>query len=108
MTGFASWEIWLVIVAAGLGTYSLRLSFLALLGRVGAMPAAAQRALRLVPPAVLAALITPGVLRASGGLDLWNARVAAAVVAAAVAVRTRHVAATLGAGMIVLWLLDAV
>ena len=107
MTSLATWEIWLVMVVAGLGTYSLRLSFLALAGRGGGMPLAAQRALRLVPAAVLAALITPAVLRAGGDIDLWNARVAAAALAALVAVRTRNVAATLAVGMAALWLLDA-
>ena len=105
MTGLAAWEIWLVIVLAGAGTYSLRLSFLALVGR--AVPPEAQRALRLVPAAVLAALITPAVLRSGGSLDLWNARVAAAVLAALVAARSRNVAVTLVVGMVVLWVLDA-
>ena len=108
MTALATWEIWLVIVLAGAGTYSMRLSFLAILGRVGSVPPAAQRALRLVPAAVLAALIALGVLRAGGGFDPWSARVLAAVLAGAVAVRTRNVATTLAVGMVALWIAEAV
>ena len=107
MTTLSAAEIWLVIVLAGVGTFSIRLSLLALLGARTTIPPTAQRALRLVPPAVLAALITPALFRFGGDWDLWNARLAAGALAAVVAWRTKNVIATLVVGMVVLWVLQA-
>ena len=94
--------IWTVILLAGVGSFLLRLSFLALV-RGEQVPDLAQRALRLVPAAVLAALVVPAVTPAGD----W-ARPAAAVAAAAVAWRTRSMLWTLVAGMAVLWLAKGV
>ena len=44
--------LWLVIFAAGLGTYALRVSFVALFGRLDDVPPNVERALRFVPAAV--------------------------------------------------------
>ncbi|MGQ0569286.1 MAG: AzlD domain-containing protein [Armatimonadota bacterium] len=99
--------VWLLIAGMGLITYALRLSVIALLGRLE-MPAIVLRALRFVPVAVLSAIIAPEVLAPGGALDmsLGNARVPAAIVAAVIAWRTRNVFATIGAGMAVLWILQ--
>ena len=93
--------IWTVILLAGVGSFLLRLSFLALV-RGDQVPDLAQRALRLVPAAVLAALVVPAVTPAGD----WT-RPAAAVVAALAAWRTRSMLWTLVAGMGVLWLVRA-
>jgi branched-subunit amino acid transport protein len=106
MTSVADAVIWSTMVIAGIGTFAIRLSFIALLGRVERIPPLAERALRLVPAAVLAALVAPGVFRPEGVLDPWNDRLLAAAVAALVAWWTRNVLATLVAGMVVLWLLQ--
>ena len=93
--------IWTVIALAGVGSFLLRLSFLALV-RGDQVPDLAQRALRLVPAAVLAALVVPAVTPSGD----WT-RPAAAVVAALAAWRTRSMLWTLVAGMGVLWLVRA-
>jgi branched-subunit amino acid transport protein len=101
--------LWLSIIAIGVGTFVLRLSFIGLSGRL-ALPARATRALRFVPAAVLSAIILPAVLRMpEGGLDVSidNPRLIACVVAAGIAWATKSVLATLFVGMGTLWLLQA-
>lgn len=102
-----SWLPWLVL--AGLLTFATRLSFIALLGRVEAPPLL-RRALRLVPPAVLSAIVVPELLLRGGRIDptLGNHRLLAGLVAVGVALWTRNVLATIAAGMVALWLLQAV
>jgi len=97
---------WLpLFVAAGLVTFAIRLSFIALLGRVQ-LPALLTRSLRFVPPAVLSAIILPEILVKDGALDLrpGNVRLIAGVVAAVVAWRTRNVVLTIAVGMAALWM----
>jgi branched-subunit amino acid transport protein len=100
---------WLPALAiAGLLTFGIRLSFIALLGKVE-LPPVLTRALRFVPPAVLSAIILPEVLVRDGALDLHlgNVRIVAGVLAAAVAWRTRNVVLTIAVGMAVLWTAQA-
>jgi len=101
-----SW--WPALVAAGLVTYLIRLSFIALLGRFELPPLAAQ-ALRFVPPAVLSAIIFPELILRNGApdLSLHNHRLLAGLAAAGVALSTRNVLATIAAGMVALWALQA-
>jgi len=100
--------LWLTILFMGLVTYAIRLSLIGLMGGVE-IPALVRRALRLVPPAVLSAIIGPEVLRPNGVLDLSldNARLLAAVLAAVVAWRTKNVVLTVAVGMVGLWILQA-
>lgn len=98
---------WVVVVVAGLGTYLLRGIFIWLHGR-WEVPPALERALRFVPPSVLAALIVPEVVAPRGGVELFPPapELLAASVAGIVAWRTRSVAATLVAGLTALWLIQ--
>jgi branched-subunit amino acid transport protein len=109
-TDLAPATVWLVIVLAAVGTFALRLSFLALVGRVESVPPAVEGVLRFVPAAVLAALVVPAVVALSldpgPALDYEPTRVVAAGVAAVVAWRTESVLATIAAGMAVLWTLQ--
>ena len=66
MTTISTTSIWIVIVAAGIGTQMIRWSFLATLGEHSRIPDLAMRALRLIPAAVLAALVLPALLRPGG------------------------------------------
>ena len=93
---------WLTIVLASLGTFVLRASFLVVAERLVDLPSLTQRILRQIPPAVLAALVLPALVRPEGSLDLWQPRLLAGVVAAAVSWRTRNVGLTLVVGMAVL------
>ncbi len=94
--------VWITIVLAGAGTYALRASFLAAARRLVDLPPMAERILRQIPPAVLAALVVPALVRPDGDLDFWQPRLLAGVVAALVSWRTRNIALTLITGMVVL------
>ena len=102
----ASPRAWVAIVVIGVLTYGIRLSFIHLFGRIDGVPARLQRPLRYVPPAVLAALVLPGLvtLRPSVAATLLDERLIAGAVAGAVAWRTENVFATIATGMATLWL----
>src|SRR6056297_3472890 len=106
-TGYGTVTLWLVILAGGVGTYALRLSFVALFGRLDDVPAGVERALRFVPAAVLSALVVPQFVYADGALALSpaNPELLAGALAAAVAWKTEDILATLVVGMAGLWLL---
>jgi branched-subunit amino acid transport protein len=102
-------RLWIIIAIAGIGTYGIRLSVLALVHH-SVLPRAAREALRFVMPAVLAAIILPAVVytRGAGHFDISpdNERVLAAVLAAAIAWLTKSVWATIAVGMAALWVLQ--
>ena len=98
------------ILIVGAGTFALRVSMIALLGRVERTPPAVERVLRFIRPAVLAALIAPAVILLDGRpafLGPLNPRLVAGVVATLVAWKTSNVLLTIGSGMAVLWVLQA-
>ncbi|MFC7096868.1 AzlD domain-containing protein [Halobaculum marinum] len=64
-TTYGPLSIWAVIVAGGLATFAIRLSFIHLFGRVDEVPPWLERALVYVPAAVLAALVAPSFAPAS-------------------------------------------
>ena len=95
--------IWAVILLAGVGTYALRASFLFLFERLGGVPDRVETMLRMVPAAVLAALVVPAILAPGGSLTVvGNDRVPAAIVAAIVAGYTRSIFATILVGLVAL------
>lgn len=102
-------ELWLAIIIVGVITFGLRLSFIMLLGS-GTVRTSVWRALRLVPAAVLAALIIPDLVLRNGTLDMspGNARLIAGLLAAVVAWRTRNILLTIAVGMAALLVLQMV
>lgn len=106
--------VWLVIAVAGIGTFTIRASFLFLLGYVDGVPPRAERALRFVPAAVLAALVVPAFLQVDGeplasvptladaAAVFAGPRFLAGTVAAAVAYRTESILATIVIGLVAL------
>lgn len=97
--------VWVALVVASLGTYLERFAFLGLAHRATAVPDGVREALRMVPPAALAALVAPAVLRGGstgGDVALADPRVVAAAVALVVMHRTRNVLLTIVVGMAVL------
>lgn len=102
-------SIWLLFLAVGLGTFTLRFLFIYLFGKIE-MPDWLRRALRFVPAAALAALVFPALTHPSGHLDmtLQNFRLLAGLGGALVAWRTRNVLLTILVGMALLWSLQAV
>jgi len=96
-----------VMVSAGLATYLIRLSFIAVEGRVK-LPWWFRAALQFVPAAMLSALIAPDLLMRDGALYLspLNARLVAGAAAVAVAAWTRSVGWTIAGGMGILLLME--
>jgi len=92
--------IWMILVAAGLLTYAIRLSFILLWGKID-VPTWLVRALRFVPSAVLTAIVVPELILPGGYLDVspGNPRLIAGVLAILVAWRTRNIAFTILVGM---------
>ena len=95
---------WTTILLAGVGTFAMRASFIAVADRLVTVPPWAQRLLRQIPPAALASIVLPALVRPEGELDLTHPRFIAGTIAGLVAWRTNNVMATLvvGMGLIVL------
>jgi branched-subunit amino acid transport protein len=100
-------NLWLVMIAGGALTFAIRLSFIALLGRMQ-VPPLLQRALRLVPPAVLSAIIFQELFLSDGKINfsLANPRLIAGLLAGVVAWRTRSPLLSILAGMVGLLVLQ--
>lgn len=98
----------LALTLAGVLTLGIRLSFIALVGRLS-MPDWFWRALRFVPIAVFAAIIfSEMVSRGSAGIVVasWQ-RLVAALAAVGIAWRTGNVVLTIAVGMVAMWTLQA-
>lgn len=97
-------EVWGIIIALGIGTYLIRLSFLGLIGgRV--LPKFILRLLRYTPVAIMPGLVAPLILwpDATGGEpDL--ARLAAAAMTLAAGIWTRSILWAVAAGLGTLYL----
>ena len=103
MSGYSELTIWMIILAAGLGTYALRWSFLGAFGN-RPMPGWAQKLLRYTAVAVLPAIAAPLVAwpAATGG-QTDPARLIAAAVTMGVGLVTRNVLAAILTGMAALY-----
>ena len=106
MTGWSDATIWMIIVALGVGTFTIRFSFLGLLGD-RELPDWLLRHLRYTAVAILPALVTPMVLwpNATGG-QTDPARLTAAILALAVGYWTKNAIATIATGLAVLFVLQ--
>jgi branched-subunit amino acid transport protein len=102
----ADWLGVVTVIGAGVVTLVARASFIVLPADTP-VPEWLKRGLKFVGAAVLPALILPDVLfRELAAGDVVNTyRIVAAVIAGLVAWRTRSIFATLGTGMLALWLL---
>ena len=100
--------LWIAVAGAGAITFALRLSFIALLGRIE-IPVLLSRALRFVPAAVFTAVVVPLLFCVEGAVEvsLGNERLLAGLAAVLIAWRTRSVPLTLAGGMATLWILQA-
>jgi branched-subunit amino acid transport protein len=98
---------WLAILGVALVTFGLRASFI-VFADPQRFPPVFRRALAFVPPAVLAAIVAPGLLAPQGAIDvtLANPRWLAGIAAMAVALRMKKPMAAIVAGMAALWLLQ--
>ena len=97
--------MWTVVVLAGIGTFAMRFSFIALFGRVS-VPPTVERALKYVAPSVLAAITLPALLAPGGTFDPFNAFVPAAILGGLAARKTRSIGAAIVVGLPSLWILQ--
>ncbi|WP_185803657.1 AzlD domain-containing protein [Pontivivens nitratireducens] len=98
-------DIWIVIIALGIGTFAIRFSFLGLMtGR--RFPDWTMRLLRYVPVAVMPGLVAPLVVwpAATDG-DFDPARIGAALVALLIGAGTRNTLGAIFGGLATLYLL---
>lgn len=100
-------RVWVAVLLSGIGTFAMRASFLAAASRLAEVPPFARRLLRQIPPAALAAIVLPALVRPEGHLDLFQPRLVAGLVAAVVAWRTRNVGLTLVVGLVGLFALQS-
>ena len=101
MTSLTALESWTVVFGLAIGTFLIRYSFIGLFADRD-MPAWLERALKLMVPAIFAAIVFSGVAMVAGEVAGWVywPRYAAAVIAFAAAVASRgNMLVTLGVGM---------
>jgi branched-subunit amino acid transport protein len=98
-------EIWITLFGMGLITFAIRASFL-LFSEHFTLSRRLERALKYVPAAVMAAIITPALVLPEGQIDLsiTNVRLLAGIIAAIVAWRSRSILLTIVVGMAALWI----
>lgn len=96
------------VLLVGVGTYAIRLSAIAAAGRLPPPSASTVATLRLIAPAVLAAIVADQLVVVDGGVDVRASWMLAAVVAGAAAWRWRSAAVTMGLGLAVVWIADAI
>lgn len=95
---------WVAILLSGIVTFAVRSVLFVLAGRMTELPPAVREVLRMIPPAALAALAIPALLRPDGptaAIELLGPELLAGVVAGLVAWRTRNLLATIAAGLVV-------
>ncbi len=97
-------QLMLTILAMGLVTFLIRLSFIALSDRIALRPIV-RRGLTYVPPAVLAAIVFPDMLLSEGVLNLsWqNPFLLAGLGGILAAWWSKNVLVTMVVGMLILW-----
>jgi branched-subunit amino acid transport protein len=104
MNNLSALESWGVVLALGLGTFLIRYSFIGLFANRD-MPAWLSHGLKLIVPAIFAAIVASGVAIAAGqfgGWALWP-RYAAAVIALLIALRFKgNILITVISGMLAL------
>lgn len=102
-------NLWLVFVGAGLITFAIRLSFIALAGRYQP-PSWFVVLLPFVPIAALTALIAPDLLMVAGQFNVGfdNPRFWAGLVAIAVAAWRKNILLTIGCGFVALLMVQAI
>lgn len=97
--------MWSVVILAGIVTFAMRFSFIALFGRVS-VPPIVERALKYIAPSVLAAITLPALLAPDSTLDAWNFYVPAAILGGLAAWKTRSIGAAIVVGLPSLWILQ--
>lgn len=97
-------DIWIIIIAMGIGTYLIRLSFIGLIGDRD-LPPWLLRMLRFTPVAVLPAVVAPMLVKSGQTTDPMQ--IVAALVTLAVGLKTRSVLWAILAGFVLYFGLGA-
>jgi branched-subunit amino acid transport protein len=98
---------WLMIIGMALVTFAVRYPLLVLVGRIELSPTVV-RGLRYVPPAVLAAIITPTIVMPQGTIDIsLNGFMVSGIVSILVAWRMKNLLLTIVIGMATLFIWQA-
>ena len=90
--------VWLIIIALGVGTYLIRLSFVGMIGGA-ALPEWLLRHLRYTPVAIMPGMVAPSMLTADGSAD--PLKLAVGIATLGVGMATRNVLAAVAAGVVV-------
>lgn len=100
---YSTTDIWIIILALGIGTFVIRFSFLGILGD-RQLPPWLLRHLRYTAVGILPAMVTPLILwpQATGG-QLDPVRISAAALAMAVGLWTKNAIWAIVVGMATLW-----
>ena len=97
--------MWMVVVLAGIATFSMRFVFIALFKRI-AVPPVLERGLAYVAPAVLAAITLPALIAPDRVWDPVNPFLPAAVLGGIAAWYTKSVGAAIAVGLPALWIIN--
>ena len=95
------------VLLVGVGTYLIRLSAIVAAGRLPPPAPSTVATLRLIAPAVLAAIVADQLVVSDGGIEVEASWIVAAVLAGLAAWRWRSAAITMGLGLAVVWIADA-
>ncbi|BDW86831.1 AzlD domain-containing protein [Roseicyclus marinus] len=100
---YSTTDIWIIILALGIGTFVIRFSFLGILGD-RQLPPWLLRHLRYTAVGILPAMVTPLIIwpQATGG-QLDPVRISAAMLALAVGLWTKNAIWAIVVGMATLW-----
>lgn len=102
-------QFWPAVFIIGIGTFLIRYSFILIMDKI-TLPDAFHQMLRFIPASVLTALVVPAVLIHKNGVATfagWE-RLIAALIAVAVAWKTKSILWTIASGMVGLWVLKVV
>jgi branched-subunit amino acid transport protein len=102
----SAWESWLVVLGLAIGTFLIRYSFIGIFANRD-MPAWLAHGLKLIVPAIFAAIVASGVAITAGQIGTWALwpRYAAAVVGLLIALRFKgNILLTVLGGMLALHL----
>ncbi|MDQ3416555.1 MAG: AzlD domain-containing protein [Actinomycetota bacterium] len=91
--------VWAAVLI-GLGTVALRAGVLVFAEHLADLPPRVHEVLRMIPPAALAALVTPALLRPEGQLAVFGPEALAGLAALVIAWRTRSLLATILVGLV--------
>lgn len=100
---------WPIVLGIGLGTFAIRYSFILIMDRL-TLSDTFYKMLRFIPASVLTAIAVPSVLLHKNGVTTfagWE-KLIAALIAVGVAWKTKNILATIGVGMVSMWLLQAI